>query len=254
MKKLFKVILVTCIFLGGSLSVSASSWEVRDFTGLVGHLSIMVNGKPMETTVKPFILQDEGVTMVSLRDLSEALGFTVSWEEATSTINITGIQAFVPAVLSEYWANKPKRRIEDLKVIRNVGPFYQRETDEHKIAGRRFEHGVAVDLGAYRNVAEMVLDLNRKYSTFEGFYGVEDKTMNSTSTFILTILGDDRVIFTSGEVSPSDHPRYFTPGLIDLTAIDRLTFRISIPETEEERPGDFDNLTAVLANMLFYLK
>ncbi|KUO50572.1 MAG: hypothetical protein APF76_07955 [Desulfitibacter sp. BRH_c19] len=245
MKKLavFSVLLFISIFL--SQSLLASGWILREYQGMTGNIKILVNNTPVKTTVEPFILSHEGVTMVSLRDLSEALGFDVEWNDTTNTISITG------DLLNELntWVGKTKRKITDIKVIRNVGPYYEKKVNNYQIAGRPFASGIAVNLD--QGKTELVLDINRKYLSMEGYFGIDDDTMNSSGGYFLRIFGDDRQLFVSELVNPSDYPRYIAPGEIDLTYINRLTIRM---EWEEIETGDYNNLTAVLANFNFYEK
>ena len=238
MRKIFisTLILVLFLFLNHSLLLAS---------GMTGGIKILVNGVQMETSVEPFI-HDEGVTMVSLRDLSEALGFTVAWDNSNNTVSITNDMISNANV----WDDRLRIQIEDLRVIRNVGPFYERQINNYHIAGRFFGSGIAVTMEA-DDKTELVLDLNRNYLTFGGYFGVDDSTMNSFGAYTLRILGDDRELFLSDLVRPSDYPRYIAPGRIDLTYVNRLTIRI---EWKEQEIGDYDQLTAVLANFNFYEK
>ena len=249
MKKFFISILVlfSLLFLNNSLLL-ASEWTVEDYRGITGGIKLLVNGVQVETSVEPFILYDKGVTMVSLRDLSEVLGFTVVWNDTNNTISITGNT--VSNIYTNIWAGRLSTKIENLKVIRNVGPFYEKQVNNYHIAGRFFGSGIAVTMEA-GDKTELVLDLNRRYLTLEGYFGVDDSTMNSFGGYTLRILGDDRELFISELVKPSDYPRYIPAGRIDLSYVNRLTIRI---EWKEQEIGDYDRLTAVLANFNFFDK
>lgn len=247
MKKLLIIILILASFLFlNHSSLLASGWMLKEYKGMIGGIKILVNGVQVETRMEPFILSEEGVTMVSLRDLSEALGFAVAWNDVNNTISITGNMA----PKTNIWESKSKKRIEDLKVIRNVGPFYEKKVNNYQIAGRFFGSGIAVTMKA-DDKTELVLDLNRKYLTLEGYFGIDDTTMNSSGGYKLRILGDDRELFFSELVKPSDYPRYISPGRIDLTHTNRLTIRI---DWEDQEIGDYEQLTAVLAHFNFYDK
>jgi len=248
MKKFLICVLTLALFLflNNSLLLASSGWMIKEYRGMTGDIKLLVNGMQVETTVEPFILYDEGVTMVSLRDLSEALGFIVNWDDINNTISVTS-NAISSA---DIWNDRPRTKIEDLRVIRNVGPFYEKQVNNYHIAGRFFGSGIAVTMRA-SDRAELVLDLNRRYLTLEGYFGVDDSTMNSFGSYSLRILGDDRELFFSDLVKPSDYPRYIPAGRIDLTYVNRLTIRM---EWKEQEIGDYDQLTAVLANFNFYDK
>lgn len=247
MKKLLVIffILLSLLLFNNSYSI-ASAWMKKDLKVMTGNIKIFVNGVQIKPSVEPFILSDEGVTMVPLRDLSETLGFSVIWNDNDHTIFITD----KAASKTNTWEDKTKKRIEELRVIRNVGPFYEKKVNNYQIAGRFFGSGIAVTMEA-DDKTELVLDLNRKFLSLEGYFGVDDSTMNSYGGYKLKIFGDDRELFSSELVKPSDYPRYIPPGRIDLTYINRLTIRI---DWEDQGIGDYDQLTAVLANFNFYEK
>lgn len=52
------------------------------------YVSVMVNGQPLQSDVKPFVNAD-GRTMLPVRAIAEALGATVQWDEATQTATLT---------------------------------------------------------------------------------------------------------------------------------------------------------------------
>ncbi|MDF9409896.1 MAG: Primary amine oxidase precursor [Pelotomaculum sp. PtaB.Bin104] len=54
-------------------------------TTTTNNVSVLVNGRPLQMDVKPFVNED-GRTMVPLRAIGEALGATVNWDDATSTV------------------------------------------------------------------------------------------------------------------------------------------------------------------------
>jgi hypothetical protein len=248
-KILFSTIFMATVLLFTHQSFSAPVWEIKDFKGKVGNIKIHVNGQPVATRMEPFIMVNNSLTMVPLRDLSEALGFTVQWDDKTRAINITGKAA--PIVKDQSWSSKPKEKLANIPVIRNVGPFYQKKATGFNIAGRSFNSGVAVKIDNTNNNAEVVLDLNQKYTTMEGSFGVDDETMNSSGGYRLIVLGDGRELFTSDIIKPSEYPRTFEAGEINLEYVNRLTFRV---QWERVGIGNFDHIVAALGNFNFYLK
>ncbi|MDW7673465.1 MAG: NPCBM/NEW2 domain-containing protein [Bacillota bacterium] len=255
-----KKIIATFVIIAGMLVTAAHSdslpkWESKSFKGLVGNIRIHIDGNPIDTRIEPMLMED-GITVIPLRDLSEALGFTVDWDGASGVINIT---SSAKAALNEDSGLKEqenvivKEKLEDITVLRNVGPFYQKKTDKLTIAGRKFDSGIAVllDGKANKGAAEVVLDLNQKYQTLEGYFGVEDETMNSQGGYRLTLMQDDYTLFTSDIVKPSDYPVFIEPNMIDLSYVSRLTIRVDWVDLEL---GSYSNLTPVLANFYFYPK
>jgi len=77
MKKLCSALLGACLML--LLSLTAAGAESRAVT-------VTVDGVPLDIAA---YISEEGRTMVPLRDLAQALGFTVSWDQGTFTAAIT---------------------------------------------------------------------------------------------------------------------------------------------------------------------
>ena len=182
---------------------------VENFKGRTGG-STAVNVNPGNGTPVLYF-EDKGVTMVPLRELAKALGFAVHWDDATRTICISNDgrdTVYGTAV-----------KIEDMKVIRNVGPFYRNREGYYQIAGRRFHGGVAVDISKNNPAAEFVLDLNGNYLSLEGHYGVDDETMNSRGIFRMIILGDERVLYDSHTITPSTYAGFLQAGDFDLSFV-----------------------------------
>lgn len=135
--------------------------------------------------------------------------------------------------------------LEGIRVLRNVGPFYYPADRAITIGGRRFEHGIVVDLEKGKLKAEAVLDLQAGYLKLKGFAGVEDSTRNSSGSFILRISGDERELFTSAPLKPGAYPQYLE---IDVAGVNRLIIQV---EWKEAGPGDYTDLKAALADMFF---
>jgi|GEM_PF-912086 len=250
-KLIFLGVIVSIMFAFASQTSSSPRWAVKDLKAFTGDIKIFLNGKILPTRVEPFILQDSSVTMVPLRDLAEALGLTVVWDEQTKTINIGGVPLNVNEGSVQNWGSRAKVKIEHIPVIRNIGPFYQKKATGYNIAGRPFNSGVAVKIDNTNNNAEVVLDLNQKYTTMEGYFGIDDETMNSRGGYRLSVFGDGRELFTSDIIKPSEYPSNFEAGEINLEYVSRLTFRV---QWERVGIGNFDQIVAALANFNFYLK
>ncbi|MGF7186418.1 hypothetical protein GGQ84_002520 [Desulfitispora alkaliphila] len=238
---LFTIIII-CILLSAH-AFASGQWTVKNIKVAFGDIQVFKGSSQVETSVEPFMV--DGTTMVPLRDLSEALGFDVHWDGERNIIHI-GSAIFQPDIGK---TRGSAVHIEDAKVIRNVGPFYQKERT-YKLAGRSFNRGVVVHIEP-EEVAEVVVDLNQNYATLEGFFGVEDDTMDSSSTYNMTILGDNQILFQSGPVAPSEYPRYIAPDEVDLTYVNRLIIRV---ETNRGRIGTYTQLMPVLANFKLYQK
>ena len=78
MKRLYSLLLALCMLL--LLSLSASGADGRG-------VAITIDGMPLDAPEA--YINEDGVTMVPLRKLSEALGFTVTWDSRTRTVSIS---------------------------------------------------------------------------------------------------------------------------------------------------------------------
>lgn len=56
------------------------------------NIKVMVDGKEVVSDTEPFIVLNEGRTYLGARALAEALGATVAWDDATSTVIVTSGQ------------------------------------------------------------------------------------------------------------------------------------------------------------------
>lgn len=85
MKRLRSLPIALCLLL--FLALPASGADSRA-------VSITVNGAPLD--IPSAYITEDGVTMVPLRALSEALGFSVSWDGGKRTVSITSGQEAAP--------------------------------------------------------------------------------------------------------------------------------------------------------------
>lgn len=75
MKRLYSSLLGVCFILLLSLTAAGAD-----------NVTITVDGVPLDTMA---YISEEGKTMVPLRDLAQALGFSVSWDPQTRTVAVT---------------------------------------------------------------------------------------------------------------------------------------------------------------------
>lgn len=241
-RSLLFMALLALLFLAFTASSFAAVGRLQKIDAFFGDFKIVIKGQDFSPSLS-FRLND-GTIMVPLRDIATALGENVTWDAQSNTVFVGKIPegaVFIP----------PKKSvpIEDLVVLRNVGPFYQKN-GPWMIAGRPFEGGVAVKLTAADAPSsaddtfkgkETVLDLQGKYSNLSGYIGVEDETKNSSGGFILSIYGDERLLHRTNIVKPSFYPYQIS---VDVEGVKRLTLHV---DWVKSATGDYDELIAVLA-------
>ncbi|MFZ5688139.1 MAG: NPCBM/NEW2 domain-containing protein [Bacillota bacterium] len=250
MKRWWVMVFLSAVLLLGinTATLANSVQALKSINVLSREVKIYIDGKQLKSQVAPVILADSGVTMVPLRALAEALGKTVTWDPASFSISISGgnISGGTPSQPSV--ESLRYDLVESLKVLRNVGPFYQQPKKPFYIAGRPFEHGIGVRVDGTSN-AEMVLDLNGRYKWARGYLGVEDAARNSSGAFRLEVYGEDtRELYTSHPVRPSQYPFQFT--LPSLDGVKRITFRVIWEEGS--KIGDEASVLAALVDFRFY--
>ncbi|KKM10854.1 hypothetical protein SY88_11415 [Clostridiales bacterium PH28_bin88] len=266
------IILSLILPLAAGAALAASTGALKKLTVNYREIKIFSDGQAIFSPVEPFILTDSGTVMVPLRVIAEALGRTVEWDPATSSVRIAstpkGSAPANPAIggtaespapaVAPLPAEPSYTLIENLRVLRNVGPFYRREKKPLRIAAREFDYGIAVEIkkqgqegqsesGEKKPDVEMVVELNGWYEWARGYFGVEDETRNSSGAYRLTILADDnRVLYVSHPVKPAQYPSYVE---LDTRGVKRLSFRA---EWLEGGTGDYSQVIAAIGDFRFY--
>jgi len=248
---------VSAVVLSAGVALGAAQYQSRNIVAFFGDLRLVINGTEVDTeTVEPFRLED-GTIMVPARPLAQALGLAETWEEASHTLYLGSVPAEGGG--GEGQSPPPPAAppqpatvlVQDLPALRNVGPFYQQK-DPLLIAGRAFNKGLLAEIDqnderqSEEDVfsgAETVIDLKGRFTTLEGYIGVEDETQNSTGGYVLTITGDNRQLYQSHVVKPSDYPRLIR---VNITGVKRLILHI---DWVHSGTGDYDRLIAALANL-----
>ncbi|MFA5535566.1 MAG: stalk domain-containing protein [Bacillota bacterium] len=247
MRKMSLISILTILLLIGTAVTAKEVYRRENVVAIYQDFKIIINGKLLSSAVEPFQLEN-GSVMVPVRAMSEALGYDVEWDPSTKTVYLRGDSRF-----DEGAAYNPSY-LEDLPVLRNVGPFYNLQSRKIIIAGRQFERGLIVELAPGERdienegvkVAEAVVDLKGEFTRLEGYLGVDDETRNSRAGYSLTILADGLPIYEAKEVKPSEYPFNFS---LNVAKTNRLTIRIKWLEGDI---GDDDRLVAALANWVCY--
>ncbi|MGI9860034.1 NPCBM/NEW2 domain-containing protein [Moorella naiadis] len=137
----------------------------------------------------------------------------------------------------------PEAWLEELRVLRNVGPFYILDRPA-ALAGMSLGRSIGVNLNKGQNKAELKVDLHGRYALFQGYTGIDDSFANSSGKVIVTIFADGRQLY-QGEIRPGDYPQYLE---LPLTLVQQLTFSL---EWQVGGIGDYDQLLATLASIHF---
>jgi flagellar biosynthesis/type III secretory pathway protein FliH len=94
------LLIVLMVSLLGNFLPADAAGVTRSIKAVFSNIKIFVDGKALETSQEPFIIQ--GTTFVPLRDLGEAIGAQVHWDGANNTIQIARPQADQNAIDAAY--------------------------------------------------------------------------------------------------------------------------------------------------------
>ncbi|MGI6065698.1 MAG: stalk domain-containing protein [Bacillota bacterium] len=192
----------------------------------------------------PLALTEQGKVMVPAREVFQALGMNVVWDGKNQAIHAYSKAGSVTPA-------KPSDRkdefswLEDMTVIRNVGPFFRQQGQKFMLAAGGHQHGIAVALGENKE-AEVTVRTDANYRGIEGWLGVEDETMNSSGAYVLTIYADGNKIYESKPVLPATYPHYVSSNWTGITSA--LTVKFNVKWIDSGCVGDYKGLTAVLAD------
>ncbi|CEP66043.1 Translation elongation factor EF1B/ribosomal protein S6 [Moorella glycerini] len=133
--------------------------------------------------------------------------------------------------------------LEELRVLRNVGPFFVLDRPA-ALAGMNLGRSIGVTLSKDKTKAELKVDLRGRYTRLQGYTGIDDSFANSSGKVKVTIFADGRQLY-QGEIRPGDYPQYLE---LPLFLVQQLTFSL---EWQAGGIGDYDQLLATLASLHF---
>lgn len=255
-EKMRRYVIIICLALSFILLTGVAAFPLQEtriatIKAVYQNVKVLVNGRQLDLPVAPFQVEG-GHLMVPARALGEALGCRVEWDPNSNIVYINNDSL----LRTENKSAVPFVYVEDLPVLRNVGPFFQLKSRPITIASRQFGHGLVVELVAPpsgekeedkpAHFAEAVVELGGKYTWLEGFLGVDDETRNSRGSFTLQVYGDDLLLYQSEKIKPSQYPQKF---IVNVSRFHRLTF---VVRWENAGRGDYDRLWVALADLLVY--
>lgn len=249
-KSLIPFFLILILAFGGGVSAQGEHGE-KLIKVMYRSIKVVINGRLLNTPAEPF-LTEEGHLMIPARAVGEAIGCSVEWDPETNVVYIINQVA-----TDRQPASKPAPvYVEQLPVLRNVGPFFQLESRKITIASRPFNHGLVVELTrpvdgkkedetpGYQG--EAVVQLPGKHSWLEGYLGVDDETRNSRGSYRLQVFGDGSLIYESKPIKPAE---YAVKIRVNVETVRRLSF---VVQWQDNGLGEYDRLWAALADLQVY--
>jgi len=208
-------ILVVLLLLPMSTAFGAPTWTSRDITVLQGGIRTVVNGQEVTLrdaqgrVVEPMIFQ--GSTFVPLRAISEALGYPVDWNGATTTVYVGRLPQGTPFLQAAPWFERSGM-----------------ETRTVNMLGNPFPDAIA---SYARYVGWSHHNLNAQFSTLSGIIGRIDGSGISTAVSTISFIGDGRELASfnvDGDTLPTEIS-------VDVTGV--LVLRIQIDTLYGARPA-----------------
>ncbi|NLC77013.1 MAG: hypothetical protein GX750_05265 [Clostridia bacterium] len=251
MRKWFIMALVLMFGVAGGAASARTEIQEIMIKAVYQNIKLVVNGRLVNTPVEPFQLED-GYLMVPARALGEALGCQVEWDPQTKVVYISDGK-----IRDRTGPDKPiPIYLEQLPVLRNVGPFFRLESRKIAIATHTYDHGLVIELVKPSNgnkeaeapghYGETVVQLKGNYSWLEGYLGVDDETRNSRGSFQLQVFGDGNLLYESKPVKPAEYPVKIK---VNVETVQRLSF---VVHWLDAGLGAYDRLLAVLADFQVY--
>lgn len=221
---------ITCVLLSVLImNVFATPIE-KVITAKYNNIKIYVDGNKIDpkdangNTVEPFIYN--GTTYLPVRAVGQAFGKSVEWDGKTSTVYIG----------KNPNTDTPSIWLEDMDYFN----FQKQEYDTWKkwnieknkdSTGATHEHGILYDMFSPLSIAykagwqytEYLLDSN--YTRFKGNFSLEYGSRSVYSTVTLTILGDDKVLYTTTTTSG------VLPQIIDVDITGVIKLKIKLETT-----------------------
>ena len=198
---MFKTMRIYLIgFLSATLLLTGAAYATGTTTlydVIIDGIRIVLDGKEFTCTdangsvVKPMIYN--GTTYIPARAVSSAFGKAVYWDGEEKTVYLGNMDGKL---------EKPTLRLEDIENIAdNKGNFSK---EQNIFDNYNNFYGSAV-LGSGNTCCETLL--NKKYSKFKATLLIPKGTSwASDKTYNISIIGDDKILFTSNEMSKTSQP------------------------------------------------
>ena len=211
MKKSGKIlILALCCALLFSSGVLAAGSVKKTIEVTYRDIKLVVDGVPVTpkdangSVVEPFIYN--GTTYLPVRAVGEALGKTVSWDGATSTVYI-GEADSAP--------EKPTTvQLKDLKSVSSNPPRFQSEVNDNY--GNHYDNALRWGYGYEKQTFEYLF--NMKYSRLTATLCIPELESNNTGVY-LKIVGDGQVLYKSPEMVKQSYPEKIDIDISDYNDI-----------------------------------
>jgi len=206
---------------------------------LYNNIKVVIDGKQADlkdaqgNTVEPFII--DGTTYLPVRAVSNALNKAVSWDGATQTVYLGENKEI----------EQPSVWLKDLETF--TGKFETKSIDTVDFGGYEYNNLLTDNTGeVYKNCwysddngASYLL--NYKYSKFKGTIYLNKESKDYKWINRVVIYGDDKVIYTSDNISSGDKPIDFNIDVSNVGVLKIVYQFNSMPDGSGEWSSSFDH-------------
>lgn len=199
MKSFIAGFLICALIMGGTVAFAAGGTQIEVYFKNIKYKFDGIEKKPSEG--QGFVY--DGTTYVPLRFVGEALGKEVQWDGDNETIwvgKVDGRSTYLSEL--EYATSEISGRY-------NAIVFDTWEDSKFRIAGTDYIHGIGVAVEPFMDTKQLVTidyNLNGKYSTLDGFAGIDDSAKDIKIPITFKVIGDGKELFSS-EINGGDLPK-----------------------------------------------
>ena len=210
-------LLVVLLLLPLGTALGSPTWTTRNISVLQGGIRTVVNGQQVTLrdaqgrVIEPMVF--EGSTFVPLRAISEALGYPVSWDGATTTVYVGRQPQGTPFLQAAPWFERSRM-----------------ETRTVNMLGNPYANAIVTGIiGGWSHH-----NLNAQFSTLSGTIGRIDGTGSRAGEIsTVSFIGDGREL-ASFNVDGNTMPTEIS---VDVTGVLVLRIQITLPSQWSSQPA-----------------
>lgn len=208
---------------------------------------VVYNGNKILLESSDYSISSDGKLMFSNGFLDKKLQLPVSWENETIYIGEQPVEGTneVATYISDmdylrtYTDVEGKKFDKDSQIVMDQWP----DNRPFSIAGTQFQKGIGFYLdypwGSGR-LSPLSLfteyNLGGKYKTFKAEIGVDDEFKSGVSTFIVRVLGDNKLLYETPSFKGGD---FSLPIEVDVTSVIRLAIEVDKQDDEAGKSEEF---------------
>lgn len=227
-------VLVCVLVMGFAVPAIAANMN-QNINVTYRDIKLVINGQTVTpkdangTTVEPFVYN--GTTYLPVRAVGEAIGYTVGWDNNTSTVTLVGGGTGTPTEPAVPTTVNMIDTIGDPydKFDNYVKAYPSTGTGSIIMGGTSYKNSFCLRCPSGSNAGTYAsFNLGGNYTMLSGKFGIIDDTASNTaieSTFTISIYGDGQLLKTL-EITDGSLPSDFS---VDVRGVSSLKFDVPTP-------------------------